>query len=206
MFSPWRYPGAPTPKVYRGISPRDICFCCHIRHNITKGDPMSTLIDQLNVSQPIASMSLSVPSGYTNIRLILQGRSSAPSQNVLWALQLNNDAAPNYLWQKFVASNTSSSIAAGSAVNSANMGEVPGALALPNMSGVCDVFIANYLNATFFTTMLANGLCSWDVVTGSIAVTQFAGIYLQAAPVTQVAALLASGLWVAGSNLQLWAD
>ena len=95
----------------------------------------------------------SIPSTYTDLRLVVYGRGTFASQTFGGYGQINGDSGSNYSYTRLFSDG---SIQSQRATNETNLGvgELPSANATANVFGQTVIDFMNYSNTTTFKTML----------------------------------------------------
>jgi hypothetical protein len=95
----------------------------------------------------------SIPSTYTDLRLVVYGRSTFSSTTFGGAGRFNGDSGTNYSWTRlFTDGNAQSQRQTNS--DTFGVGEMPAANATANVFGQAVIDIMNYSNTTTFKTVL----------------------------------------------------
>ncbi len=159
------------------------------------------------------TLSLDVPDGWTNLRLVVQGRSTAMQPVSNWGLILNDDQTfGKYLWQELSGSGTILTALATTS-SYAVMGLMPAGTSQAVLPGIFDVRLNNYSDHGYYPTMISQGGLAWGSISGQMASQLFAAVYLRSQDlsvitpwVTKVTIFLESGWWVNGTIMQLIGD
>ena len=96
----------------------------------------------------------SIPSTYTDLRLIVYGRGTYASTTFGGYGRLNNDSGTNYSYVRFFSDGTAQSQRQANQ-DTFGVGELPSANATANVFGQTVIDILNYSNTTTFKTVLA---------------------------------------------------
>ena len=111
-----------------------------------------------------------IPDTFTHLFLIGQIRFAGAVTEVLIEARLNNDSGANYNEQDLKGDGASATASGNANQNEISLGRVPGASATANMAGQIQAHLANYVNTTFFKTLLAQFLhirsntpANWEV-------------------------------------------
>jgi hypothetical protein len=148
------------------------------------------------------SITFSVPSGYTNLRIIFTGRGDAAVAHLSLKMRFNGDTGTNYQEQFIYASNAS---APGSDNAPAQSGivaaAIPGTVTSANYAGVSVIFIPNY-SGVFYKEITAHG----SHYNGSQNVRLYGGTWLSTSAITSVTLLPDSGNVIAGTTATLIAE
>lgn len=175
---------------------------------------MADLIKTIVASTPQTAftfLTTDIPSsGYTNLRLVVQGRSTSSDDDVAWGLQINDDALPGrYAWQQVLGIGTTEYISTGGTYEQMSvLGRIPGITAGAALSGAYVVTIPNYLLAsTFLPTFISRGVETYGASGNLIGAGVWSGTYLGGVgAITQLTLVPDDGLWEANSQVQLWAE
>lgn len=169
------------------------------------GTDLLELISTTIAPSPTASLLAQVPPGYTNLRLLVQGRSTSVNALDQWGLVVNQWAiADRYLWQSLDGTDTTLTLTSGTTGEQRSvLGQMPGAAATTGASGVFEIDIPNYDSPTYMPAMVSAG---GSETTASLD----GGTFLQTLGtvpwLSNVSAVLDDGQWAIGSMLQLWGD
>lgn len=150
-----------------------------------------------------STITFTVPSGYTNLKLIFQGRSSAAANTPGVNLTFNSDSGANYsyTWLYYAAGTGGSDT--GSAT-SARVGSIPGTTTTANYPGTFHLSIPNYAGTTFYKAFDSYG---GDDTGASVGETwTFHGTWANTAAITSLTLTAASGNFVTGTVATLIAE
>jgi hypothetical protein len=143
---------------------------------------------------------------WRNIRIVLEGRSTAAALNADVQLQFNGDTTPaNYSWNQIIGNNSlASSTGAVGAIPI--VARVPAATAPVGLSGSATIEIASFARTTFAKTLRAT---SMSFETG--AVVNFytllrAANWNNTAAITSITLLMNAGNWAAGSIIHTYLE
>jgi hypothetical protein len=95
----------------------------------------------------------SIPSTYTDLRLVVYGRSTFSSNTFGGAGRFNNDSGTNYSWVRLFSDGNAQSQRQTNS-DTFGVGEMPAANSTANIFGQTVIDIMNYSNTTTFKTVL----------------------------------------------------
>lgn len=148
----------------------------------------------------------SIVGTYAHLLLAVYGRSDQAAATIESSLlRLNGDATANYDYQ-ILHGNASSALAIeGFTVSSINIGNVPAASAGANLFGCQLVFLPHYAGST--NNKVVNVLSSSKVgtTTSLMDTSVSAGFWRSSAAITRITLLPASGNFIAGTRVTLYA-
>lgn len=144
----------------------------------------------------------SIPQNYTDLQVVVVGRSTVGSGGANILMQMNGDSGTNYDWQLVQAFNGAPAGGSGNGVTSAQVGAVPGAAATASRPGVARIYLPMYAGTTFDKTGTSE--CG---DTNSVAASNGIQLYMlnwrpaTPAAVTSLTLSVNTGNWVAGSQV-----
>lgn len=163
---------------------------------------MPQLLGSTILAGSLASITITIPSGFNHLHAVWTGRSDSATTAVSADLRLNGDSGSNYLWQTNETHNTSSTPAqSGAATSLMIIGAMPAASATANYFGEGSFTVGGVSGATFKVT---SGHSSAYVTTTSSYVGVYSGQWLSTAVVTSVTLLPNAGNLVAGSSMSIY--
>jgi Repeat of unknown function (DUF5907) len=142
-----------------------------------------------------------IPSGYTAIRIAVNGRSSATVDGIGLRVQFNSDTGSNYDTESvYWEGSTTGAAAATTGATYAVVGWIPGASATASYSGSVVTSIPGYANTAFYKTYTSQS-SSRDG--GLLYMDRLGGNWRNAAAITSVTIFLGSGNFASGSTFEV---
>lgn len=163
-----------------------------------------TLIERYTGDGTVGTKTFSSLAGYSNIKIIIYGRSSAATveENVL--LRLNGDTAANYDWQLMAAANAGVSANASLANTSILIGAVPGASAAAGLAGNLEGIIPRYLDTVFHKNWTGQSFSKQGNAAASFRLRSSGGAWRNTAAINSATVLLSAGNFVTGTIIEIW--
>lgn len=161
---------------------------------------------QTQTPSAVSSVTFTVPSGFTNLRLTMQGRSTATATAVDVRLQFNSDTGANYNRQFWGVSGTTVGDNASTGQTAGACGQLSAASALANVASEVVVDIANYLGTTFFKNWLGRTIGVFGATASAIEEDLHSGYWASTSAISSITVSLSSGNFVTGSTITLWAE
>lgn len=147
----------------------------------------------------------SIPGVYSLLRLKVTGRCDQAVTAANLDLQFNGDTGANYDWQFLTGSDTAASINSQLAQTSLFIGGIPGTSASANtpLTSIAEIF--RYADTVFEKTVTGTswerrGTANTDVKTRTLG-----GDWRSTSAITSLTVSIASGNFVAGTTIELWA-
>ena len=142
----------------------------------------------------------SVPSTYTDLVLVISGRSTVAASTTQAIMVLNGDATGTSYSNTLLKGNGS---AASSSRNSNYaqlyfMNDIPGVSATGNYFSVVNVSFQNYSNTTTYKTIIARNAAPSDSTDALV------GLWRSTAAINSISISAVSGNWVSGSTFTLY--
>ncbi len=150
-----------------------------------------------------AGVTLTIPSGFNRVHVFWRTRGSAAATAMQLQLQMNNDSASNYLWERTEANNATTS--------AANSGGLSSFIQIATMGGAS--ITANYMSSGEFTVdgvsdtslyATALGISTMFNTTSDCWSGRFAGQHNVAGATTSLQLKPSSGNFVAGSSFSMY--
>lgn len=163
-----------------------------------------TLIERYTADGTVGTKTFSSLTGYTNLKIICNGRSSAATfeENVL--LRMNADTGANYDWQLVAGANLGVSANASLAATSILIGAVSGASSAAGLSGSLEGSINRYLNTAFHKNWHGQGFTKQNNALASFRLRSSGGAWRNTAAITSLTVFLSAGNFVTDSVIEVW--
>lgn len=161
-------------------------------------------VQTTTLGSAVATITFTVPSGYTNLRIFLSGRSSKSAEIDTLKIQFNSDTGTNY--EQIVSSfygSTAPAVTQLVSQTSISLGDFPANTGTANVAGSLALSIPNYAGTTFYkgSNSLGQGRYT-NAVTGQYV----AGIWKNTAAITSIKLLLTTGNFMTGTVATLIAE
>lgn len=146
----------------------------------------------------------SIPAGFTDLIVIVNGRCSKAAANDDLYVQLNADTGANYDLETMLTNNATFNGSNAIAQTQWNLGWLPGTSATSGISASTEILIPNYSGTTFQKTMRTHsGLNQTNVATGMY-VKEVHGWYRSTSAVSSVKVYPATSNFIDGSVVALY--
>lgn len=143
-----------------------------------------------------------IPTTFKDLQVVVRGNGTAASTSAEIIVRYNNDSGANYNWQESDTTNTTTTTFTSFATTEWRPGFVTGATSPANSPGATDVRIFDYNGTTFYKEAQGRSTLWFD--TTSIFQRIAHAVWKNTAAITRVDVILASGNFVAGSNVSLY--
>lgn len=158
------------------------------------------IVQSVTTSGSQASITLNVPSGFTNVKVAFTGRSNAAVTSTGLQLQFNSDSGSNYDWNQMIGNTTTAFAGGGNGVAFIKSALIPGTSATATYPGGAFIYIPNYSGTIFYKTAQC-------VSVGRDGTTNYEGTYggywKNTAAITSVSMSLTDGNFVDGSFVSM---
>jgi hypothetical protein len=162
-----------------------------------------TAISKTTTSGSQANVSLTVPSGFTDLNIVVRGGSTATGTALLLNMQFNSDTAAHYDVQYLQFSGTTTPTPVQTLATTAiPSGLLPGSTAAANSIGCSDILVFNYLNTSFFK--MVSSQATSDGGSGSTNGGSYTGTWLSTAAITTILLYPATGNFLNGTTVSLY--
>ena len=147
----------------------------------------------------------SIVGTYAHLLVVAYARSDAATNSVLTNLQFNGDTAANYDTQRLIGSAATVVASESFAATSMTFGSIAANTAGANLFGASITFIPHYAGSANNKAAVSIAAQKNGTASGNMSSNVFAGFWRSNAAITRITLLPASGNFVAGTRVTLYA-
>lgn len=148
-------------------------------------------------------LSGALPTGYTHLKIIMQGLGTTADTAVPVKLRFNNDSGANYYDQRLIGAGATASADEALAATAGRIGNIPGSTATAALSSI-EVVIPNYRGTVFRKAWSSASMHASNTSTGTLQSAQLGGFWNSTAAITRVAVIPNSGNFDVGTIFSLY--
>jgi hypothetical protein len=142
----------------------------------------------------------SIPSTYTDLKLIISGRSTRNQTDEGAYIYFNNDFSGTTGSYTLIYGNGTSAVSTRGSNTFMQMADIPALTATSGLFGFIDINVMNYANTTTYKTYLSRNSTT---ATGSY-VGAFAGLWRNTAAISTIDVQPGGGQWAIGTSVSLY--
>lgn len=164
------------------------------------------LLQRVNITTAVATITLSPPPNFSDLRIMIAGRGDAASNNVDLQLQFNGDTGGSqYNFGLVGATNGSQG---SESLNQAliKLGSFTSATATAGRASYHRVFIPQYSSALFHKGVMSLNMLSVSDTTTGTQEYLLSGVWKSTAPITSILLKLGSGNFTNGTEVRLYGE
>jgi hypothetical protein len=167
------------------------------------GSGAMTLIASATPSGTNVVTFTSIPSSYSTLMLVVNGRSTVVAGSDTPVMTFNSDTGANYIRTQIFANNGSVQWEFANSLTGLRAGQVPGANAAANYANTTVIYIAGYTSSFYKNILYNTGLIVGSVSSANMYVAQASQYWNSTSAITRIDLTL-TGNWVSGSKISLY--